>query len=103
MIEKLINDLAALAAGADNAEQILGSGFYSLEVTREYTPRGTRLKVAAQGDIKSMPFELADAIISEGMANSHTAGGCIFYPVERVVGGVNISIVGVDRENDHDN
>ena len=98
MLDKLISNLVALAAGGDNAEDILSSGFYVLDVTREYTKRGIALKVSAQGSIKDMPTELVDAIVGDGLSDSHGSDGYIFYPVSRVVnGGVVVSIVGVDN------
>lgn len=107
MIEKIINDLFALAAGADNAEQILSCGFYVLDVTRQYSKRGTMLKVSAHGSIEDMPFELADAIVGEGLPNSHNCtkctfpnsdDGCIFYPVTRAGYGTVVTVIGVEKK-----
>jgi hypothetical protein len=99
MIDKIFENLTALANGADNAPKILSSGFYVLDVTREYTERGTMLKVSAQGEIKNMPFELADEIVGEGQSDSHTSDdGCIFYPVTRAGYGTVVTVVGVDKK-----
>ena len=93
MIDKLVENLVAMADGRGNAGEILSSGFYLLDVAPEYTMRGIMTKVLARGEIKDMPFELADAIVGEGYAKRYTASGCTFYPVSRVVGGTTISIV----------